>query len=465
MNKRKKSLTNILFYTLCFSAFVVPIMVSAVGVALPSVGRDLGASALELGLVEQLYLLALAMTMLTFGRLGDLVGRGKIFTVGTVMFTLSAVGIGFAPDIRWFIVIRFIQGLSAALTTSVAMAITASLFPPEMRGRKLGFISGVIYAGISLGPLLGGFITTNLGWRYIFWLLGPLGVVTSIFSILYMWRDSGDAQGEKLDIKGSLVYAASIALIMLGASNGAQMCGWVMMGAGFVGVVGFCFLELHTSMPLLDVGMMRKNRYFTFSLFAAMGNYASTFGLIFFMSLYLQYVTGLTPRTAGFILLLQPLMQMLLSPKFGKLADRMDPAKLTNIGVVIITATLLCIAATISMHTSVYVIAGELLFIGVGYGVFIVPNTVAIMTSVERKYYGVASSLVGTMRTLGMVVSMTCATLMLSVFMGEHSVTPETLPTFLFTMRISLVIFAFFAVAGLLSSFARGRRQQQSVSM
>ena len=141
----------------------------------------------------------------------------------------------------------------------------------------------------------------------------------------------------------------------------------------------------------------------------------------------------------------------------------MDPAKLTNIGVVIITATLLCIAFTISMHTSVYFIAGELLLIGVGYGVFVVPNTLAIMTSVERKYYGIASSLVGTMRTLGMVISMTCATLMLSLFMGEHSVTPETLPTFLFTMRVSLIIFAFFAVAGLLSSFARGRRKPESL--
>lgn len=462
MDQKKTSPTNILFYTLCFSAFVVPIMVSAVGVALPSVGRDLGATALELGLVEQLYLLALAMTMLTFGRLGDLVGRGKIFTVGTIMFTLSAVGIGFAPNMRWFIVIRFIQGLSAALTSAVAMALVASLFPPEMRGRKLGFISGVIYAGISLGPLIGGFITTNLGWRFIFWGLGPLSVVTCIFSVMYMWKDVGDAQGEKLDLKGSVFYAVSIALIMLGASHGAEIRGWIMMGIGFIGLVAFCFLEVHTRMPLLDVGMMRRNRYFTFSLLAAMGNYASTFGLIFFMSLYLQYVTGLSPRTAGVILLLQPLMQMLLSPKFGKLADRMDPAKLTNIGVVIITVSLLCIAATLSMHTSVYLIAGELLFIGIGYGVFVVPNTLAIMTSVERKYYGVASSLVGTMRTLGMVISMTCATLMLSIFMGEHSVTPETLPTFLFTMRISLIIFAFFAVMGLLSSFARGKRQALS---
>ncbi len=459
MSQTQKSPTNILFFTLCFSAFVVPIMVSAVGVALPSVGHDLGATALELGLVEQLYLLALAMTMLTFGRLGDLVGRGKIFTLGTILFTLSAIGIGFAPNMRWFIVIRFIQGLSAALTSAVAMALVASLFPPEMRGRKLGFISGVIYAGISLGPLIGGFITTNLGWRYIFWTLGPLSLVTCVFCVMYMWKDTGDAQGEKLDLKGSAFYAASIALVMLGASHGSELRGWIMMAAGIVGLFAFCFLELHTKMPLLDVGMMRKNRYFTFSLLAAMGNYASTFGLIFFMSLYLQYVTGLSPRAAGIILLLQPLMQMLLSPRFGKLADRMDPSRLTNIGAIIITISLLCIAATLSMDTSVYLIAGELLFIGIGYGVFVVPNTLAIMTSVERRYYGVASSLVGTMRTLGMVISMTCATLMLSVFMGDHSVTPETLPTFLFTMRISLIIFAFFAIMGLLSSFARGKRQ------
>lgn len=458
MSRKQTAVANLLFFILCYSAFCVPLMVSAVGVALPSIGRDLGASALELGLAEQIYLLSLATTLLLFGRLGDIVGHGKIFTIGVTIFAICAIVIGFSPNMRVFLGIRFIQGLAASLFVAVNTAIVTSLYPPEMRGLKLGFFSGVIYAGISLGPLFGGFITSNWGWRYIFWLLGPLSLVTSALSIRYLWRGAGQSSGERLDGRGAAFYGFSIALFMIGATNGSRIWGVGMMALGIIGFGVFCFLEMGTPMPLLDIGMLRENRYFLFSLLAAMGNYASTFGMIFFMSLYLQYITGLTPRMAGAVLLIQPFIQMLLAPRFGRLADRMDPARLTNIGVVIITAVLVLMAATISMTTPLWLIIAELFFTGVGYGIFIVPNTVAIMGSVERRQYGVASGLVGTVRTLGMVLSMTCATLMLSLFMGGESVSAETLDAFLFTMRISFLVFAAFAVIGLLSSFARGRR-------
>lgn len=456
----RASVTTILFSICCFSAFCVPLMLSAVGVALPTIGRNLAASALELGLTEQIYLLALTTTLLLFGRLGDIVGYGRIFSLGVLLFALSTIGCGFAPGMKWFLGMRFFQGLSASLSISVNMAIVTSLYPPEMRGQKLGFISGVIYGGISLGPLVGGFLTSNLGWRSIFWILGPLSLITAFFSFRYLWRHQGQSRGEKIDARGALVYGASIALFMIGASKGGSIWGMATMIAGLAGFFLFCRLEMRTPMPLLDIGMLRGNRYFLFSLLAAMGNYASTFGMIFFTSLYLQYVSGLSPRLAGVVLLIQPFLQMLLAPRFGRLADRMDPARLTNIGVIVITAILILMAATTSMTTPVWWIATELFFIGIGYGIFVVPNTVAIMGSVEKRQYGVASSLVGTVRTLGMMISMTCATLMLSLFMGEESVSPQTLPTFLLTMRVSLVIFAVFAVSGLVSSFARGRRAQ-----
>ena len=152
---------------------------------------------------------------------------------------------------------------------------------------------------------------------------------------------------------------------------------------------------------MLDVRLLSGNRFFTLSSLAARGNYAATFGIVFFMSLFLQYAKGLTARQAGFILLLQPLMQVLTSPLAGRLADRVEIAKLATVGMLISAAGLLLAAITLGSHTPLWLVAMELLLIGAGFGIFITPNTTAIMDSVERRQYGVASGMIGAMRTLG----------------------------------------------------------------
>ncbi len=448
--------------TVCVGQFMVPLMLTAVGVALPSIGREFHASAQQLGLVEQVYILSPAISMLTFGRLGDLIGRVKVFLAGLILFTVVTTSLGLVQSIRMLIVLRSLQGIGASLILSGSMALVVSAFPVEVRGQKIGIVSAFTYSGLSSGPVLGGFITSHMGWRYVFWLVVPFGIAASILCLTRMRGDWRIAQNQKMDWRGSVVYAVGVALVMLGAPHLSQgATGITMMITGFALVVFFGFRETRVPDPLLDVALLVKNKMFALSCLAAMGSYAATFGLTFFMSLYLQYAMDLSPFNAGFVLLLQPVTQMLVSPLAGKITDRVGAVKVANVGIAATCIGLLMVALTVGRSASVPLIALELVLIGTGFGVFITPNTVAIMGSVESHQYGMASGMIGTVRTIGMVTSMTTITLVLSLFMGGEAITKTTLPLYITSMKTGLIAFAAFSFLGAGLSLGRLRRRRR----
>ncbi len=441
----------------CIAQFMAPFMATSVGVALPSMGRDLGASAMQIGLVEQLYMLSLAMFMLTFGRWGDIIGQRVVFMAGLMVFTVFTFLLGYATSIFMVISLRFFQGIGASLLLSGSIALVASAYPPELRARKIGVVSVCTYAGLSVGPVIGGYITFHFGWRHIFLMPVPISIA-ALFICLFGMKEVGrNASGERMDWKGSLIYALGVGCIMTGAAHAHNLLfGVPVLMAGIVGLVLFLFIESHSFSPLLDVKLLSGNRYFTLSCLAALGNYAATFGITFFMSLFLQYGKELSARQAGFILLLQPLMQVVTSPMAGRLADRIETAKLSTVGMLISAVGLLLTAVTLGADMSLWLVAVELMLIGSGFGIFITPNSTAIMNSVERRQYGVASGMIGAMRTLGIATSLTTITLVFSLFMGDQPVTDANLPQFLFSMKTALVAFSVFSCLGVISSLGRG---------
>lgn len=461
MQEGKNISPGAVLMTVSVAQFMVPLMLTAVGVALPTIGREFNASARQLGLVEQLYVLSLAVSMLTFARLGDMVGRVRVFFAGLLLFTLATMSLGLVRSIETLLFMRMFQGLGASLLLSGSMALVASTFPPEVRGRKIGIVSAFTYSGLSLGPVLGGFVTSHIGWRYIFWLVVPLGIIACFLCIRRMRGEQRPARREKMDWLGSIIYALGFGLVMLGASHLGEVQGAPMMLAGTVLVVLFGVWETRVANPLLDVSLLARNKFFTLSCLAAMGSYAATFGLTFFMSLYLQFVMGLSASRAGFVLLLQPVTQMLVSPLIGRITDRVAPVKVANVGIGVICIALLLIAFTIGTTAPLPVIAVELVLIGAGFGVFITPNTVAIMGSVEARHYSMASGMIGTVRTLGMVTSMTTITLILSLFMGGEPVTERTIDLFVWSMRVGLFAFAAFSCLGVMLSLGRLRRRER----
>lgn len=457
MTKIKAGSPVTILITVCIAQFMAPFMLTSVGVALPSLGRELGASAVQLGLVEQLYILSLAMTMLTFGRLGDIVGQRRLFLTGLCIFTVLSFSLGYANNVKTVMFFRFIQGTGSSLVLAGSMALVATAYPPEQRARKIGLVSAYTYAGLSLGPVIGGYVTLHFGWRHVFLMAVPFGLA-AIAMCLFGWKEKGaNASGERMDWKGSLAYAVGIGLVMSGAAHiKTTLLGLPMILAGIAGLAAFLWISTRSPSPLLDVTLLTRNRYFTLSCLAAMGNYAATFGITFLMSLFLQYAKGLSPRQAGFVLLTQPLLQFAASPVAGRLAERANLTRVATAGMLASSAGLLLAALTSGPDVPIWLVIVELMLIGTGFGIFITPNSTAIMGSVERRQFGVASGMIGAMRTLGMAMSLTTIALIFSLFMGQHEIGPDTLPAFLRSMKTGLVVYAILSCLGVFLSFGRG---------
>jgi EmrB/QacA subfamily drug resistance transporter len=439
----------------------MPFMMSAVGVALPAIGREFSASAMQLGLVETAYVLSASIFLLSMGRMGDIYGRRRIFQYGIVIFTIGGGLLSQAWSIESMIVMRFLQGMGGSMVMATTFAIVVSVFPPEERGKALGIAVACVYAGISCGPFFGGALVSAFGWRSIFYLAVPLGIITFAITCAKLRDEWAEARGEPFDWRGSLVYAVAILLLIGGASNLDQgMWAWLLAFCGTVGLILFLVLESHTQYPVLNVALLRENRVFAFSNLAALLNYAATFGVTFFLSLYLQYIKGLSPRDAGMILMIQPIMQAVFSPLCGRLADRFSAAGVATIGMGLCAAGL-SIAASITASTSMTLIMVMLAVLGLGFALFSSPNVSVIMGSVAPRYLGVASGLNSTMRTLGMMTSMTVITITFSIFMAGQAVTPQTHTLFLFSMHTALVTFTVLCVIGIFFSMARIRKQAE----
>ncbi len=443
--------------------FLTPFMLSAVGVALPAIGSEFSASAVQLGLVETVYIFAFTLFLLPAGRLGDIYGRKKIFTIGIIVFTAGTISISLAFTIKSFIVFRFIQGFGGAMISGTSVAILSSIFPPAKRGQALGIIVGCVYLGLSLGPVLSGFMITYLGWRWIFY----LGVLVELFclalTILKLKGEWAEARGERFDFVGTLLYIFSLFFLIFGTLN--QKEGGIyygFMASGALGFLVFIAFEYRCSSPILDVGLITSNRVFAFSNLATLINYAGSFGIAFFFSLYLQVVRGYSPQLAGWILIIQPMFQSVLSPWFGRLADRVSPAGLATSGMAVCTLCL-GLVSQIRAETPLPYIMGMLALMGVGFGLFSSPNTTTVMGSVSSKSYGIASSFLATMRTMGMLCSMTIITIVFKHIMGDQPVSSKTQFFFLASMHLCMIIFCFLCLAGVFCSMVRLKPVKRNV--
>jgi EmrB/QacA subfamily drug resistance transporter len=438
------------------ASFLTPFMATSVNIALPSIGAEFSVDAVTLSWVTTVYLLAAAMLLVPMGRLADIRGRKKVFLAGMVGYTLVSALCTLSVSARMLIALRALQGLSDAMMFGTSTAIVTSVYPREQRGRALGITVAAVYSGGSLGPFVGGFLTQLAGWRSIFWLTTFLGVVVVAMTLWKMRGEWADARGQKMDVVGSVLYAGALLGIMFGfrllpSANGA----WVLL-AGGAALVGFVLRERRISFPVLELGLFRANRVFAFSCVAALVNYAATYALSFLLSLYLQYLLRLGPRDAGLVMLAQPVMMALFSPLAGRLSERIEPRIIASTGMAL-SAIGLTLTAFLGAAPPLGSVVAVLLLCGFGFALFSSPNTSAIMGSVERQQYGVASATTAVMRLVGQMLSMGIAALIISLYVGEVSITPERYPAFLRAFRAAFLLFALLCCGGIAASLARGR--------
>jgi EmrB/QacA subfamily drug resistance transporter len=445
------------------SSFLTPFMASSINIALPSIGRDLAMDAVSLSWVATTYSLAAAMFLVPFGRLADIVGRKKIYLAGIVVYMVTTFFNGISHSGNALIIFRALEGIGAAMIFGTGTAILTSVFPPGERGRALGLNVSATYLGLSLGPFLGGLITQYLGWRSIFFCSLPLGALVLILGLWKLHGEWAEAKGERFDLTGSILYALSLVLVMYGLSRLPAPLGGALIGAGLIGLVIFVILESRLTSPVLNVQLFRQSAVFTLSNLAALINYSATSASGFLLSLYLQNVMGLTPQSAGVVMISQPIMQAIFSPLAGKLSDRVEPRFVASAGMGLTVVGLFLLRAIGASTPLIYVI-GCLILLGLGFALFSSPNTNAVMSCVERKCYGVASATLGTMRLIGNMLSLGIASLTFALIIGRVQITPEVTPLFIQSARTIYSIFTVLCLLGVLASLARGKVRPATAS-
>ena len=438
------------------ASFIFPFMGSSVNIALPSIGSELSLDAVTLGWIATAYILASATLLVPFGRIADIHGRKKVFTYGVIVFTVSSFLSGIAGSAAMLISFRVLQGIGGAMIAGTGVAMLTSVFPAAERGKALGINVAATYAGLSLGPVLGGVLTQHLGWRSIFFVGVPLGLVVLGVILRKVKGDWAEAKGEKFDLAGSIIYSLALVVLVYGFTMLPAMLGVWLIVAGVIGLSAFVRWETKMRSPVLDMNLFKNNRVFAFSNLAALINYSATFAVAFFISLYLQYIKGFSPQSAGLILVAMPAVQAIFSPLAGRLSDRIEPGVIASMGMALTTAGLVFFVF-LNGETSLEFIMGALILIGFGFALFSSPNTNAVMGAAPKTAYGVASATVATMRQVGMVFSMGIAMLMFALHIGRVEITPEYYPAFLESMKTSFIIFAVLCFGGIFASLARGK--------
>jgi len=447
-------LRTVALFIAVLAGFLTPFDLSAVTIALPTLGSEFSMDAISLSWVSTAYLLAAGVFLVPFGRIADIYGRKKVLLTGLSLFILSSFLMVFSTTPAMIIVLRIMQGAGAALIFGTSVAILTEVTPIAERGKALGIYTTAIYLGLSLGPFVGGFLTTTFGWRSIFLVNVPIGIFAISLIVLSLKGEWTESRGERFDLGGAIQYGLSLVCVMYGFSLLPDREGFILLVAGTVMLLVFIARELRISYPLLNMTLFAKNQVFAFSSLAALINYAATFSIGFFVSFYLQYVRDFPASMAGTILVIQPVMQAIFSSWAGKLSDRIEPGKFASAGMAILAGGLI-ILTMLTETTSLFLLVATLALLGFGFALFSSPNTNAIMSSVDKCDFGVASGMVSTMRLVGQMMSLGIAMLTFSVVMGHVEIASDP-GELMSSIHIAFAIFAVLCILGLAFSLVRG---------
>ncbi|MBN1132794.1 MAG: MFS transporter [Bacteroidales bacterium] len=438
------------------TSFINPFLGAAINIALPAIGEEFMLSAIGLSWVTMSFILSSAVFLLPFGKLADIAGRKRVFFIGNILIAITSLLCALSSSGGMLILMRIFQGIGSSMVFGTGVAIITSAYPPDQRGKAIGWSVTSVYIGLSLAPFLGGILTEYLSWRSIFYFTIPFQILVILGVRIFIRDEWADASGEPFDYTGSLIYILSMSALMFGFSRVPETYAIILSVLGFLGLVAFALFELKISSPVFNIRLFKSNRLFAFSNLSALINYATTFAISFLLSLFLQSSLGLSPRDAGIILVTQPVVMAVVASISGRLSDKYDPRYLASAGMAVTVAGL-SLMAFLNGETSIRYLITALIIVGIGFGLFSSPNTNAIMGSVEKKFLGVASATVGTMRLTGQMFSMGIATLILQIFMGEITLNRESVPLFTASMRTTFIIFAVLCLLGVFASLARGK--------
>lgn len=449
-NARRMALVSVgLVMMLCSLAL------SAVNIAIPSIAADLQASAKAVSWIPVAMIWGNVVFLLPIGKVADILGRKRVFVSGIVLFVVSSLAVVLVNSIQALLVIRVIQGLSSSMVYGTSMAIIGVVYANANRGQALGIAASSVYFGLTMGPLVGGFLTEHLGWRGVFW--APLPVLLVCLFMLFVfvkgeWKSSVKVT---FDWQGSLLFGAWVSAFMAGLSKLTDWRFALLAVFGLVILGLFFWHQSKSKAPLLRLSTLRANRIFNRSLLSAFFIYSSSFSMVFLLSLYLQYIHGLSPSGAGQIVLIQTLIMMVLAPLTGRLSDRFEPRILSTFGCALFVVGY-AMLYRLDIDTSMSYVMGALVFLGLGFGFFSSPNNNAAMGSVSPDRLSNAAVMINLARTMGNMMSSAIVMTLFSVTMGSAAITPELYPQLLWVVKVTMALSMLYALTAGVFSYRRG---------
>jgi len=388
--------------------FMGTLDMSIVNISLPTLVEQLHTNFATIQWVILGYVLVITSTMLGVARLGDMYQKKKLYNWGLVVFTLGSLLCGLSPNVGWLIAFRVFQGCGSVIVQALGAAIIVEAFPPYERGRALGIIGSIVSVGISLGPAIGGLIIGFVGWRWIFLINVPIGIVAFLAAVRFLRTMPSRHANQSFDGIGALMLLISLSCFALSMTMG-QNEGFksrLVQGLLIISVVGmivFLVIEKKVRHPMVDLSLFR-NIPFSFNLMTAFFAFVTLSG-VFLMPFFLQLVKHYPPQQIGLIMMVTPVTMGLIAPLSGMLSDRFGTRGISMIGLLIIASGCL----SISTLTSDVGVLGYLLRVfplGIGLGLFQSPNNSAIMGAAPPERLGVASGLMALSRNLGQTTGM-----------------------------------------------------------
>ncbi|KLE16629.1 MFS transporter [Clostridium sp. C8] len=392
--------------------FMTTLDSSIVNVALPTMSRELGTTMAGIEWVVTSYLITICATILLFGRLGDIVGKSKVFKIGIGVFTLGSLFCGLSNSLIMLILSRIIQAIGAGAAMATNQGIITETFPPTKRGRALGMTGTAVALGTMVGPTLGGLIVSVAPWEYIFLINIPIGILVYI-GVLKVLNFKKITEKVPFDIKGTFLFMISI-IMLFTSINFGQSIGYtnpIIMGAFVLSLVLlFIFIKVEQKIisPMLDINIF-KNKLFSLSIFCGFTSFVSIGAINIILPFYYQDVLKLTPSSAGFMMTVSPIILSIVAPISGHLSDKLGSEKISCIGLSILTIGIFSLTI-FNQYTSLIIVAIFVGLVSLGSGIFQSPNNSLIMSTVDKTKLGIAGSVNGLVRNLGTTTGIALST-------------------------------------------------------
>lgn len=431
---------------------------SVVNIILPVLRESFSSPISSIEWVVTIYLLVLSGLLLGFGRLGDLQGHKRIYLSGFGIFLLGSMICGLAPSLNTLIVFRAIQALGAAMLAANSPAILTSSFPARQRGQALGLQATMTYLGLTVGPSLGGWLTEQFNWRTVFYINIPVGVVAILLSMAYIRMDEPADKKARFDLLGAGLFTLGLVALIYGLNQGYALgwTSWQVFGTlviSLLALAAFWLVEKSTESPMLDLSLF-SNRIFSSSVLSAIINYIGVYSIVFLMPFYLIQGVDLTPSQAGLVLTSMPIMMAIAAPLSGSVSDRIGTRLPSVVGMSLLSLGLYLLSG-LTIESTLTDVTARLVFVGLGIGTFISPNTSALMGAAPSNRQGIASGILATARNAGMVLGVGLAGAVFTSVIG-----PSTNPSasvIIDGFRASLLVAAIVCAFGIFVTASRAR--------